>query len=84
MTKNCNWLNPRPIPHNSDVRSTDRRRSRKYEDILSDSELDVLEHIYNKFVDFGAVEISNYSHAEKGYISTSQGEIISYSYAKDI
>lgn len=54
------------------------------EGILSDSELDVLERIYNKFVDFGSVEISNYSHAEEGYISTSQGEIISYSYAKDI
>lgn len=54
------------------------------EGILSDSELEVLERIYNKFVDFGSVEISNYSHAEKGYSSTSQGEIISYTYAKDI
>lgn len=52
--------------------------------ILSDSELDVLERINNKFVNFGSVEISNYSHAEKGYSSTSQGEMISYFYAKDI
>ena len=54
------------------------------EDVLSDSELEVLERIYNKFVDFGSVEISNYSHAEKGYSSTSQGETISYAYVEDI
>lgn len=54
------------------------------EGVLSDSELAVLERINNKFMDFGSVEISNYSHAEKGYSSTSQGEIISYSYAKDM
>ncbi|HAX51409.1 MAG TPA: hypothetical protein DIW17_11720 [Clostridiales bacterium] len=54
------------------------------EDILSEEELDVLERIYNKFVDFGSVDISNYSHKEKGYSLTKQGEIISYVYAKDI
>lgn len=54
------------------------------EGVLSDSELEVLERIYNKFADFGSVEISNYSHAEKGYSSTLQGEIISYTYAKEI
>ena len=53
-------------------------------DSLSDEEFDVLERIYNKFKDFGSVEISNYSHKEKGYNSTKQGEIISYAYAKDI
>lgn len=53
-------------------------------DILSAEELEVLERIYLKFKDFGSVEISNYSHKEKGYSSTKQGEIISYSYAKDI
>ena len=54
------------------------------EGVLSDAELDVLEGVHNKFVNYGSVEISNYSHAEKGYSSTSQGEIISYSYAKYI
>ena len=54
------------------------------EGVLSDSELEVLERIYNKFADFGSVEISNYSHAEKGYSSTLQGDIISYTYAKEI
>lgn len=52
--------------------------------ILSEKEFDVLERIYAKFKDFGSVDISNYSHKEKGYLSTKQGEIISYSYAKDI
>lgn len=53
-------------------------------DILSQEELDVLQRIFVKFKDFGSVDISNYSHNEKGYNDTKQGEIISYSYAKDI
>lgn len=52
--------------------------------ILSEEELDVLERIYAKFKEFGSGDISKYSHEEKGYSSTKQGEIISYSYAKDI
>lgn len=52
--------------------------------VLSEEELGVLERIYVKFKDFGSVDISNYSHKEKGYSSTKKGEIISYSYAKDI
>lgn len=54
------------------------------EGILSAEELAVMERIYEKFADFGSVEISNYSHKEKGYSSTKRGQIISYSYAKDI
>lgn len=54
------------------------------EGALSEAELAVLDRIYEKFADFGSVEISNYSHKEKGYMSTKQGEVISYSYAKDI
>lgn len=52
--------------------------------VLSAKELEVLERIYKKFADFGSVEISNYSHREKGYRSTQKGEMISYVYAKDI
>lgn len=51
---------------------------------LSDNELKVLDRIYEKFNDYGSVDISNYSHRERGYISTNQGEIISYKYAKDM
>ena len=54
------------------------------EGVLSAEEIAVLERIYVKFEDFGSVEISNYSHNEKGYSLTKQGEIISYEYAKDI
>lgn len=54
------------------------------EGMLSAEELDVLNRVYEKFKDFGSVDISNYSHKEKGYRATKQGEIISYSYAKDI
>lgn len=53
-------------------------------EVLSENELEVLDRIYNKFAGFGSVDISNYSHREKGYIETKKGEIISYSYAKDI
>ena len=53
-------------------------------DVLSKEELAVLNRINKKFKNFGSVEISNYSHKEKGYVETSKGEIISYSYAKDI
>lgn len=53
-------------------------------EVFSDAEIAVLNRVYEKFIDFGSVEISNYSHREKGYCSTKQGEIIPYSYAKDI
>lgn len=52
--------------------------------ILLEGELAVMDRIYEKFENFGSVEISNYSHKEKGYNATKTGEIISYSYAKDI
>ena len=51
---------------------------------LTDLELNVLERVYEKFKDFGSSDISDYSHKEKGYQSTKEGEIISYAYAKDI
>lgn len=54
------------------------------QDLLTESERDVLERIYKKFSDFGSVEISNYSHKEKGYRLTKRGEIISYEFAKEI
>ena len=51
---------------------------------FSEEELKVLQRVYDKFAHFGSVEISEYSHKEKGYTSTKQGEIISYAYAKEI
>lgn len=55
-----------------------------FDDVLTSKEIDVLERIYKKFEKFGSIEISNYSHKEKGYSSTSPGEIISYMYASDV
>ena len=54
------------------------------EDVLSDSEVEMLNRIYEKFKSFGSVEISDYSHKEKGYNATKTGQIISYAYAMDI
>ena len=52
--------------------------------VLTDKETEMLNRIYMKFEKYGSAEISEYSHKEKGYLSTKQGEIISYAYAKDI
>ena len=54
------------------------------EGVLSDSEVEMLNRIYEKFKSFGSVEISDYSHKEKGYNATKKGQIISYAYAMDI
>ena len=54
------------------------------EGVLSDSEVEMLNRIYEKFKSFGSVEISDYSHKEKGYNATKTGQIISYAYAMDI
>lgn len=51
---------------------------------LSSEELAVLDRVYLKFENFGSAEISEYSHCEKGYRETKQGEIISYAYAKNM
>ena len=53
-------------------------------DVLNHDELKVLDKINKRFKNFGSVEISNYSHNERGYMKTKQGDIISYEYAKDI
>ena len=52
--------------------------------VLSEAETKMLERIYHKFKDYGSGEISEYSHKEKGYKATKNGEIISYSYAMHI
>ena len=54
------------------------------EGVLSDLELEMLDRIYEKFKNVGSVEISDYSHKEKGYNATKTGQIISYAYAMDI
>lgn len=45
------------------------------ENIFSEGELEVLERIDAKFKDFGSVDISNYSHKEKGYCATKKAKL---------
>lgn len=51
---------------------------------LLPQELEVLEKINNKFSSFGSKQIADYSHNERGYKETKQGDVISYEYAEDI
>ena len=52
--------------------------------LLSPSEIRILHVVDEFFRDFNAWQISEYSHKEKGYKATRQGEIISYEYARDL
>ena len=51
---------------------------------LLPQELGVLEKINNKFASYGSKQIADYSHNERGYKETKQGDVISYEYAEDI
>lgn len=59
-------------------------KNQDYINILNGDEIEVLERVYEKFKDYGSMDISNYSHNEKGYQMTKDNEVISYAYAKDI
>jgi putative zinc finger/helix-turn-helix YgiT family protein len=50
--------------------------------VFSDSELRVLVLIREHFKDFSASEISKHSHKERGYLDTTDGKVISYTYAR--
>ncbi len=56
----------------------------KIESTLTQQELLVLEEVNKKFASFGSKQIADYSHNERGYKETKQGDIISYAYAEDI
>ena len=47
-------------------------------------ERSVLETVKNKVASFGSKQIADYSHNERGYKETKQGEVISYAYASEI
>ncbi len=51
---------------------------------LSPSEISILHEVEKFFKDFSAKQISEYSHKEKGYKETREGDIISYEYARDL
>jgi putative zinc finger/helix-turn-helix YgiT family protein len=50
--------------------------------IFSETELQVLAWVKEFFKSYTAGSISKFSHAEKGYQNTKDGELISYSYAR--
>lgn len=52
--------------------------------VFTKEELDVLNMIKMKFLNFGSKELADYSHKEKAYTDTKPGEKISYDYAFDI
>lgn len=51
---------------------------------LSKDELDTIETVNSKFKNFTSKQIVDYMHKEKAYLETSQGDYISYNFAKDI
>jgi len=48
------------------------------------TEQHVLEEVFKHFREFGSVKIMEFSHEETAYASTTEGERISYLYAKDL
>jgi len=50
--------------------------------IFSDTELEVIAKVKNYFKNYGAKEISDFSHEEEGYKKTSPNQYITYNYAK--
>ncbi|NLX02173.1 MAG: SocA family protein [Syntrophomonadaceae bacterium] len=53
-------------------------------DVFSNDELDVLETVANNFKGWSAKKISQYSHRETAYRQTSNGQFISFEYARDL
>lgn len=52
--------------------------------VFSETELQVLAWVKENFKSYSAGSISTLSHSEKGYLNTENGELISYSYSKDL
>ena len=52
--------------------------------IFSDTELEVIAKVKNYFKNYGAKELSGFSHEEKGYKETSPNQYINYNYAKGL
>jgi putative zinc finger/helix-turn-helix YgiT family protein len=52
--------------------------------VFSTSELAAIAFVKNKFQRYSAKQIRDFSHKEKGYQETKDGEIISYQYAQEL
>jgi len=53
-------------------------------DAFEKTERDVLAHVMEHFQKFGSAEIMKYSHEEEAYVSTIEGESISYLFAQNL
>ncbi|WP_061213906.1 type II TA system antitoxin MqsA family protein [Syntrophomonas wolfei] len=53
-------------------------------DVFSNDELDVLETVANNFKGWSAKKISQYSHRETAYRQTTNGQFISFEYAREL
>lgn len=56
----------------------------KVESILEPEEIKTLEHVIKRFGNLTAKELSDYSHEEKAYTKTTNGQLISYEFAFDL
>ncbi len=54
------------------------------QNLFEPEEIEILGVVKNKFIDFTATDIKDFSHQEKGYKETPNSQIISYSYAKEL
>lgn len=55
-----------------------------YSQVLSRTEIDILEKVYEKFRNYNGKRIADYMHEETAYKSTSEGDIITFAYASEI
>lgn len=53
-------------------------------EIFKSFELETIKLVQDYFKDFTATAIRDFSHSEKGYVGTRDGELISYEYAGDL
>jgi putative zinc finger/helix-turn-helix YgiT family protein len=53
-------------------------------DCFDEKELSILEEVKKYFKDFTSSQIKGFSHREKGYKETQNGELISYEYSKEL
>ena len=52
--------------------------------VFSETELEIILKVKKLFKDYTANNIREFSHKERGYIETNDGDIISYEFANDL
>ncbi len=70
------------FPNNIVAENVSSANCSYFDDILSDEDKEIIDNVCETLSAKTAVELSELSHAEKGYQLTGTGEIISYEYAQ--